>query len=77
MLLTGVEIIMRAIGVERAVIGVENNKPDAIAHLRDIISRDNYRGTTADKIMDVLEEQHNAMEGEYQKRLQAATKSEN
>ena len=44
MLLTGVEIIMRAIGVERAVIGVENNKPDAIAHLRDIISRDNYRG---------------------------------
>lgn len=44
MLLTGVEIIMRAIGVERAVIGVENNKPDAIAHLRDIIARDNYRG---------------------------------
>lgn len=44
MLLTGIEIIMRAIGVERAVIGVENNKPDAIAHLRDIIARDNYRG---------------------------------
>ena len=44
MLLTGVEILMRAIGVERAVIGVENNKPDAIKHLRDIISRDNYRG---------------------------------
>ena len=44
MLLTGVEIIMRAIGVERAIIGVENNKPDAIAHLRDVIVRDGYRG---------------------------------
>lgn len=44
MLLTGVEILMRAIGVERAVIGVENNKPDAIAHLNTIIARDNYRG---------------------------------
>ena len=44
MLLTGVEILMRAVNVERAVIGVENNKPDAIAHLRDIIARDNYAG---------------------------------
>ena len=44
MLLTGVEITMRALGVERAIIGVENNKPDAIAHLRNIIRRDNYRG---------------------------------
>lgn len=43
-LLTGVEILMRAIKVERAVIGVENNKPDAIAHLRAIVARDNYRG---------------------------------
>ena len=44
MLLTGVEIIMRAIGVERAVIGVENNKPDAIAHLNALIAKGNYRG---------------------------------
>ena len=44
MLLTGIEIIMRAIGVERAVIGVENNKPDAIAHLNALITKDNYRG---------------------------------
>ena len=43
-LLTGVEILMRAVNVERAVIGVENNKPDAIAHLREIIQRENYRG---------------------------------
>lgn len=43
-LLTGVEILMRAVNVERAVIGVENNKPDAIAHLREIIQSKNYRG---------------------------------
>ena len=44
MVLTGVEIVMRAIGVERAVIGVENNKPDAIKHLREVIARDGYKG---------------------------------
>jgi electron transport complex protein RnfC len=43
-LLTGVEILMRAINVERAVIGVENNKPDAIAHLREVIEKDSYKG---------------------------------
>lgn len=30
----GVRVMMRALGVERAVIGVENNKPDAITALR-------------------------------------------
>ena len=44
MVLTGTEIVMRAVGVERAVIGVENNKPDAIKHLREVIARDGYRG---------------------------------
>ena len=44
MVLTGTEIVMRAIGVERAVIGVENNKPDAIKHLREVIARDSYKG---------------------------------
>ena len=44
MVLTGTEIVMRAVGVERAVIGVENNKPDAINHLREVIARDGYKG---------------------------------
>ena len=44
MMLTGIEILMRAIGVERALIGVENNKPDAIAHLNEVIARDAFRG---------------------------------
>ena len=32
-LLVGVTILMKAVGVQRAYIGIENNKPDAIAHL--------------------------------------------
>ena len=33
-LMVGITILMKAIGVERALIGIENNKPDAIAHLK-------------------------------------------
>lgn len=39
-LVVGVRILMRAIGVTRAVIGVEANKPDAIANLRKIVGSD-------------------------------------
>ncbi|MFR9593578.1 MAG: electron transport complex subunit RsxC, partial [Rikenellaceae bacterium] len=34
--LIGVEILMKAIGVNKAYIGVENNKPDAIENLRKL-----------------------------------------
>ena len=44
MLLVGIEVLMRAVKVKRAIIGVENNKPDAVKHLREIIKRDNYAG---------------------------------
>ncbi|MBQ5752654.1 MAG: electron transport complex subunit RsxC [Alistipes sp.] len=40
LLVIGTRILMRAIGVEQAVIGVEANKPDAVQHLRDIIGDD-------------------------------------
>ncbi len=33
--LHGTRVVMRALGVERAIIGVEDNKPDAIAALRE------------------------------------------
>lgn len=33
-LLVGCRIVMRALGVTRCYIGIENNKPEAIAHLR-------------------------------------------
>ncbi|MFI3322499.1 MAG: electron transport complex subunit RsxC [Rikenellaceae bacterium] len=35
-MLVGVEILCKAIGVNKAYIGIENNKPDAIAHLQSI-----------------------------------------
>ena len=35
-LIVGVTILMKAVGVQKAYIGIENNKPDAIAHLRQI-----------------------------------------
>ncbi len=34
-LIVGTRILMKALGVSRAYIGIENNKPDAIAHLRE------------------------------------------
>ncbi len=36
----GIRVMMRALGVERSVIGVENNKPDAIRALRETVPPD-------------------------------------
>ncbi len=36
--LVGVRILMKALGVVKAIIGVENNKPDAIRHLSGLAS---------------------------------------
>lgn len=41
-LLVGVTILMKALGVEKGYIGIENNKPDAIAHLRELAA--GYKG---------------------------------
>ena len=38
-LLTGVEILKKALGVEKAIVGIENNKPDAIAHLKELVAK--------------------------------------
>lgn len=35
-LIVGVRILMKALDVKKAFIGVENNKPDAVAHLRTL-----------------------------------------
>ncbi len=37
-LLTGVEILKRALGVDKAIVGIENNKPDAIAYLKGLVA---------------------------------------
>lgn len=36
-MLIGATILMKALGVKRAVVGIENNKPDAIAHLNNLV----------------------------------------
>ncbi|MDR2936871.1 MAG: electron transport complex subunit RsxC [Rikenellaceae bacterium] len=38
-LLVGVQILCKALGVEKAYIGIEKNKPDAIAHLKGLVSK--------------------------------------
>lgn len=43
-ILTGATILMKALKVERAMIGIENNKPDAIAHLTKLAS--SFKGIT-------------------------------
>ncbi|HMT68114.1 MAG TPA: RnfABCDGE type electron transport complex subunit C, partial [Bacteroidales bacterium] len=42
--LTGASIIMKALGVENAVISIEANKPDAICHLTELAM--DYKGIT-------------------------------
>jgi electron transport complex protein RnfC len=38
-MLIGVKLIMKAINVTKAAIGIENNKPDAIAHLTELAKK--------------------------------------
>ena len=42
--LTGASIIMKALGVEKGVVGIEANKPDAIRHLNEIAKE--FKGIT-------------------------------
>lgn len=43
-ILIGCQIVMRAIGVTRCAIGIENNKPDAIATMRETASKGCFEG---------------------------------
>jgi electron transport complex protein RnfC len=36
-MLVGATILMKALGVKRAAVGIENNKPDAIVHLTELV----------------------------------------
>lgn len=36
--LTGIQILMKVLQVNKAIIGIENNKPDAISHLKKLCS---------------------------------------
>lgn len=39
-LLVGIKILMRGLGVEKAIIGIENNKPDAIMEMTELCASD-------------------------------------
>ncbi len=41
-LMVGTKLLMKALGVEKAMIGIENNKPDAVEHLTSLAV--NYKG---------------------------------
>lgn len=38
-IMTGIRIVMKALGVTRAIIGIEKNKPDAIAHMQQLAGK--------------------------------------
>jgi electron transport complex protein RnfC len=45
-IMVGTKLLMKGAGVEKAIIGIENNKPDAIKHLREIAGE--YDGITVE-----------------------------
>ncbi len=45
-LMVGITIKMKALGVNKAIIGIENNKPDAIQHLNELAK--GYEGITVE-----------------------------
>ncbi len=47
-IMIGTSILMKALNVNKAVIGIENNKPDAISHLSDLAK--NYSGITIEPL---------------------------
>ncbi len=47
-ILVGISIQMKALGVDKAIIGIESNKPDALAHLQKLA--DGYKGITVEAL---------------------------
>lgn len=47
-MLCGITLQMRALKVDKAIIGIENNKPDAIAHLRGLLPQ--YPGISVEPL---------------------------
>jgi Na+-translocating ferredoxin:NAD+ oxidoreductase subunit C len=47
-IMVGITILMHALKVNKAIIGIENNKPDAIKHLENLAK--NYQGITVEPL---------------------------
>ena len=44
-LLSGIQLLMKGLGVEKAIMGIENNKPDAIAKDEGDHRRNGHKGS--------------------------------
>ncbi len=38
-IVVGTQLLMKALKVDKAIIGIENNKPDAISHMRELVKK--------------------------------------
>ncbi len=47
-MMIGIQILMKGLEVDKAIIGVENNKPDAIAHLKNLCAK--YSGISIEAL---------------------------
>lgn len=50
-IIVGTKIMMKALKVEKAIIGIENNKPDAIRHLSSLLTKEDNIKVQALKVM--------------------------
>jgi electron transport complex protein RnfC len=47
-MMIGIQLLMKALGVDKAVIGIENNKPDAVKHLTELSKE--YKGISVESL---------------------------
>jgi len=47
-IMVGISVLMKALNVQKAIVGIENNKPDAIEHLTKLAA--NYQGITVEAL---------------------------
>ncbi|MFW6228265.1 MAG: electron transport complex subunit RsxC [Alkalispirochaeta sp.] len=72
-LIVGTRILMTALGVSRGWIGIENNKPDAIDHLRSVIATARDAGKIPEGTIEVLALKVKYPQGGEKQLIQAAT----
>ena len=72
-LIVGTRILMRALGVGRGWIGIENNKPDAIEHLDTVLAQKREAGLIPEGSLQVLPLHVKYPQGGEKQLIQAAT----
>ncbi len=72
-LIVGTRILMRAVGVSSAWIGIENNKPDAIDHLATVLAKKKADGAIPEGTIEVLPLEVKYPQGGEKQLIKAAT----